>query len=378
MMKKILAVALASAFAAPAFADTANVNVYGVINVGVESVDNGAERKSRVTTGNNAAIGFKGSEDLGGGMKANWQVETNLSIDGDGNVATANAGNGALNGTRNVWGGLSGGWGEVRIGVHDTPYKMSTGRLDSFVATLGDYNTLLGAGDGANASGLFDLRTGNTIAYISPNLSGFQLAGAYVMSSENGVAAGADNGKAYSLSATYTAGPLFVTAAYEDHKLYPTGATGASTSGGVVILNNGAAPSNDRDAWKIGAGYKFGDLEVGAIYEKIDLGTNNDWSTWFLKADYTMGAIKLKAAYAKADESASGANNGAKHFALGADYSFSKRTMLQFTYSKVDNDGTAAAGGNWVLSQGTNTVGTTTSVAGTDASGYGVQMVHRF
>ncbi|MFZ5575042.1 MAG: porin [Pseudomonadota bacterium] len=373
MMKKILAVAIASAFAAPAFAATSNVDVYGVINVGVESVDNGRAtglgNKTRVTTGNNAALGFKGSEDLGGGLKANWQIETNVSIDGDNNASAGTAA-GALNGSRNVWGGLSGGWGEVRVGVHDTPYKMSTGRLDSFVATLGDYNTIMGAASGVNASSAFDLRTSNTIAYISPTMGGFQFAGAYVTSTEINATAATDDSTAYSLSATFANGPLFLTAAYEKHK-FDGGA--ATPSGGVILLPNGTVAANDRDAWKIGAGYKFGDLQLGAIYEKVDMGgVNNDHANWMLGADYTIGAIKLKAAYNRAEETTSAANDGAKFWTIGADYNFSKRTMLQVTYADLNND----TGGNYILGQGTNNV--PGNAAGADADGFGINLVHRF
>ena len=82
MMKKILAVAIASAFAAPAFAATANVDVYGSINVSIENVDNGVADWNRMVTNNNSFLGFKGSEDLGGGLKAVWQLETNIQPDG--------------------------------------------------------------------------------------------------------------------------------------------------------------------------------------------------------------------------------------------------------------------------------------------------------
>jgi len=369
-MKKILAVAIATAFAAPAFASTSNVDVYGVMNVGVESVDNGLARKGRVTTGNNSALGFKGSEDLGGGMKAVWQIETNLAIDGDNNTSTgATAGN--PNGTRNTFVGLAGGFGTVIAGIHDTPYKVSTGRLDSFVATLGDYNTLLGAGTGNAASSTFDLRTGNTIAYLSPNFGGFDVKAAYVMTGDNNFTATNDPSSAYSLAATYANGPLLVIGAYEKHNL--DGGV-ASTSGGAVILGGAVAADTERDAWKVGAGYTFGGLTLGALYEKVDLGgTAGEHSTWYAKADYTMGAIKLKAAYGRAgdDDSAAG-DNGAKLMALGADYSLSKRTTVQLTYAKVSNNDN----GNWILSQGGNNV--TGNTGGEDSSGYGLNVVHKF
>jgi predicted porin len=362
--------AVAGAFAAPAFAATSNVDVYGVVNVAIENVDNDVNDKMRVTTGNNSALGVKGSEDLGGGLKAVWQIETNVSVDGDNN-ATAGSGVGALNGTRNTFVGLAGGFGTVIAGVHDTPYKMSTGKLDSFVATIGDYNTIMGAATGSNASSTFDLRTGNTVAYLSPSFGGFDVKAAYVMSADDDFGtAGIDNSSAWSLSGTYANGPLFLTAAYEKHNL--DGGVSA-TSGGVVLLGNATTASNDRDAWKVGAGYKFGNLGLGAIFERVDVGgTNGDHDNWFVTADYTIGAFKLKAAYSQADETNSGANNGADMWAVGADYSLSKRTTVQLTYASLDNDASA----NYILGQGTNNV--TGNAAGRDADGIALNLVHKF
>lgn len=390
MMKKILAVAVASAFAAPAFAATANVDVYGVLSVAVESVDNygaTADRKMRVTTGNNSALGVRGSEDLGGGMKAVWQIETNVSVDGNNEGTT---GIGAFNGTRNTFVGLASGWGEVRIGVHDTPYKMSTGRLDPFVGTLGDYNTLMGAaptkfdlnGDGDFADTvlgvaetipgafqqIFDNRTSNTIAYISPNMSGFQVMGAYVVGSENlGNAGGNDEkGSAYSLSASYTNGPLFLTAAYEKANLGTI-----SSRNGTTIVTASADDDGDVKAWKLGAGYKIGELGLGLIYEKIDLDAT-ERNGWHAMATYGMGAITLKAAYTKADDWDDIANSGAKMWAVGADYAFSKRTKLYVVYADLTND--SIIGYN--LSQGTNTL--TQINAGQDPSGFALGVQHSF
>ena len=147
MMKKILAAAIVSAFAAPAFAATSNVDIYGVASFSVDFVDGGTddttvadipgftnsksgERRTRVSS-NNSLIGFKGSEDLGGGLSAVWQIESSIAMDA-----------GALNsaGTRNTFAGLSSKTlGTLTFGVIDSPLKTSTGKLDVFGNTLAGY-----------------------------------------------------------------------------------------------------------------------------------------------------------------------------------------------------------------------------------------------
>lgn len=387
-MKKILAVAIASAFAAPAFAATSNVDVYGSINVSLDSVDTGAAGSSsynRMVTNNNSFLGFKGSEDLGGGLKAVWQIEANISIDGNSSQSatstTALAGSGVgsgvtattttsfagsnIFGTRNTFIGLAGGFGTIVAGVHDTPYKMSTGALDIFVGTLGDYNGIFGSSGSTANSSLFDLRTGNTIAYVSPKFSGFDVKAAYVMGLEGVETAGSNRSNAYSLSGTYANGPLFATAAYEKHNDVGT----VACNGGATCLGQGTA---DRDAWKLGVGYKFGDLKLGAVYESMDSTSSNiEHKSWMLNAGYAIGAITLKASYSDAGDVGNVANTGAKMYALGADYDLSKRTKVQLTYAQINND----SAGAWGLGQGPRVAA---GAAGNDPDGFSLGMKHTF
>jgi predicted porin len=363
MQKKLIALAVAGAFAAPAFAATSNVDVYGSINVSIESVDNGADDWARMVTNNNSFLGFKGSEDLGGGMKAVWQLETNVNFDSTQSNA-ADAGN--LYGTRNTYVGLSSGFGTIIAGTHDTPYKVSTGSLDKFVGTLGDYNAVFGNNAG-NASALFDLRTGNTIAYLSPNFSGFDVKAAYVMGKEDVETGLNDRSSAYSLSGTYANGPLFVTAAYEKHNSVGTSACNV----GATCLGEGV---DDRDAWKIGASYKIGDFSLGALYESIDgdgaqAGIEHD--SWMVNAAYAMGAFTLKASYTSAGELNDVADTDADMWALGVDYALSKRTTLQLTYANIDNE----SAGTWDLGQGPQV---TAAAAGENVSGFSLGVKHTF
>jgi len=362
MMKKILAIAIASAFAAPAFAATANVDIYGSINLSIENVDNGADSWNRMVTNNNSFLGFKGAEDLGGGLKAVWQLETNVNFDGN-QSNPADAGN--LFGTRNTFIGLAGGFGTVVAGVHDTPYKQATGPLDLFVGTLGDYNGVFGAATG-NPSALFDLRTANTIAYMSPNFGGFDVKAAYVLGIEGPETGVNDSSSAYSLSGTYKNGPLFATAAYEKHDSVGTVACNV----GATCLGQG---TDDRDAWKVGVGYTFGPFKVGALYESMDgdgAQAGIEHQSWGLNAAYAMGAFTLKGEFIKAGELNNVDNTGADLWAVGADYSLSKRTTVQLTYARMDNDGA----GTWDLGQGPQVNG----AAGEEVTGFSLGVKHTF
>lgn len=339
MNKKLIALAIATAVSAPAMAATSNVDVYGLMSVGVDSVNNNnngagdsTKRVGRVSD-YASRIGFKGTEDLGNGLAATWQIEQQINTDGVGTGAFAGAG------LRNTFVGLkSKDLGEVRVGKHDTPYKMSTGRLDVFADTLGDYNGVVGASTATAAGGYFDQRTNNTVAYLTPNFSGFSAAGAYVFGAETATTGSASTGNIYSLAAMYEAGPLYLTAAYERHNF---GAAGTGTLA--------ATANTEEKAWKLGASYSIMDFTLAAMYEKTDDNLNagsNKYGhrTWFLSGKYQMGATALKASYANAgsDNQSATVSNGAKLYTLGADYAFSKRTTVYALYTKISNDAGAA------------------------------------
>lgn len=127
MQKKLIALALASAFAAPAaFAATANVDVGGTMNFSVDYLDsdNAINGGNLNVSSNSSNIFFKGSEDLGGGLKAIWQIQTYFSAGKTGNNDTAfgAAADGVSSG--NTYVGLSGNFGTVLLGKHEAPAKL--------------------------------------------------------------------------------------------------------------------------------------------------------------------------------------------------------------------------------------------------------------
>jgi predicted porin len=338
MQKKLIALALASAFAAPAFAATSNVDLYGIMSFSTDYInthDASGDAKDIVTGRDNVSrFGLKGSEDLGGGLAAIWQIEMQLNAN-DANSAnytsyygsTLSISNLGRNTLRNTFVGLKGGFGTVVMGRHDTPYKLSTASLDLFADQLGDYNAIIGARSGGGASGFFDVRAGQTIAYISPSFNGLTGAIAYVEAKAN-EGSGIKNTSAWSLAGMYGNGPIYGSLAYERHN-------------GLIGLG-ASAPEYSISSWKAGLGVTLGDFKVGGIYENTNDkngSSSKDRAAWLLNGSYTMGNTVLKAEYGVADDSnASGLKDGAKFYALGADYNLSKRTKVFGQYAAVSND----------------------------------------
>lgn len=299
MKKSLIALAAAGAFAAPAFAATSNVDVYGKLHLSVNSVDDQASNVSDLGISSNASrIGFKGSEDLGGGLAAIWQIETTVNLD-EGNASNL--------ASRNSFIGLKGGFGTALVGRHDTPLKLVGRSLDLFGDTMADSRNVLGGGG--------DTRANNAVAYVSPSFSGLTLMGAYATDvTANGAAApDVDDLSVYSLSATYANGPLYLGLGYAD--------------------GDGLEAANIDRHWRLGAGFTvMGDLKLVAQYDDIKADTgNNDYDAWMIGAAYTMGNIVLKANYMDGDRD--GTSNDPKQWTIGADYNLSKRTTVYALYA---------------------------------------------
>lgn len=351
MKKSLIALAVAGAFAAPAFAATSNVDIGGYMNFSVDYLDSdNAANGGNVGVSSNASnIYFKGSEDLGGGLKAIWQVQTYFSAGGTGNNDTASGGADGV-GSGNTFVGLAGGFGTVIVGKNESPFKLLSRKVDLFGNQIGDSRNLTAAGG-------FDLRPNNQIAYTTPDMSGLTGAVSYFSNLDAGPAL--DNSvDGWAVAANYANGPLMLGLGYQK----------------TNNSNGGAA--EDSTAWRLNAGYMIGDLKLVGFYQNASdiLGVSGaDRDTWGLGAGYKMGNITLKGQYYSADDLDNAANTGADMWALGVDYSLSKRTTLQFAYAETDNDnaGTFSAfGGGHGDNPGTS--------AGGNPAGFSVGVVHTF
>lgn len=365
MKKNLITLAVASTLAtavvsAPAFADTSNVNVYGVAHVSYDLTDNGVTGANKVSS-NQSRFGLKGSEDLGDGLSAVWQIEQNILIDN-----STGAGNGLA--TRNTFLGLSStSMGTALLGRHDTPYKSATRGLDVFADTIADNRSLMGI------AGAHDIRATDIVVYTSPAMSGFTASVAYVAGSEAAVgAAGEVKGNAWSMAGMYGDGPIKASLAYQKIDNSNT-----STALGVP-LGFALGAGNQLTAWKLGGGYTMDAFTVNAAYENT--GSTNvapldglDRTNWYLGGKYSFGNDAVKLAYTRAGDARNSTTTGATQWSLGYDHNLSKRTALYAVYTKVDNEATAAYGvGTGV------TTGAVTPAAGNDPRSISFGMKHTF
>lgn len=169
-----------AALSAPAFADTANVNVYGNFDVSYDSIKTGTSTTgvsgttSNRVSSNTSFVGIKGAVDAGDGLSAIWQVESLVAVGDSAVNGTTNGVNSGIGyfGNRNTFAGLkSETYGTVLAGRYDTPYRLSTRRLDVFDRGIADNRSILG-GSNVAAKASFDGRQDQVVAYISPSIGG--------------------------------------------------------------------------------------------------------------------------------------------------------------------------------------------------------------
>lgn len=356
MNKKLLPLAIAAAMGAGA-AQAQDITIYGQMHYSVDFVETDSPAvvdQSDWATGLNRGsyIGVKGSEDLGNGLKAIFKIESSINA----NV-----------GSRNTYVGLTGDWGTMLMGRHETPYKMSTGSLGLFHDTIADYNAVIGnaSGGAANSNNReMNLRVPQTIAYVSPNMNGLTVAGAWVQALVDEGVGGPTDTNAVSLAAMYSNGPLFASLAYEDH------------DNGFALAPAGIS---DASAWKLGLGYKASGFTVGFIYETIDTklgnngilsGANADTDNMLINGSYSFGNNVVKAVWGQSDPDVAG-STASKYWGIGLDHKLSKRTKAYAIYADMDQ----GTGGNILLSNGA--AGGGAQYAG-DHHGFSFGLIHKF
>src|ERR1700682_5817108 len=192
-------------------------------------------------------IGLRGKHGAGYGLDVIYQLETQLDISATAGTVNTNSNNdsvvkGGLT-SRDSFLGLASGWGSLKLGKGDAPYKRSTIRMNPFNGTVGDYAAIMGNTGGDNRVE-FGTRFDHAIWYESPRMGGFMFAALFSpgqnRSHDNSIQAIGESscaggnvpgsgalpygcndgsfGDAYSVSGAFESGPLYLTAAYEMHK----------------------------------------------------------------------------------------------------------------------------------------------------------------
>lgn len=357
MKKSLLALAVLGAFAGAVSAQS-SVTLYGRVDGGFSRIDPkaGTTSEANATTGISSGIlggsrwGIRGSEDLGGGLRGIFTLESGFNLD-DGTTGqsqtntrvTPSATNTRLFG-RQAYAGVAGGFGTVVLGRLAT-FSSGTGDFDRF-GSLDPLRTgYSGLGWQATFSSASALRVDNAVAYLTPNLAGFSAGVGYTFSPLLPELAGgaSANNAGYFTYANYSAGPIYAVVTYDQFKL------GEST------------PSRERQSHlQVGFGYDLKVVRLTAAYgqekNQFALGTvgatgGSDAKAWALGAVVPIGANRIGASYQNRKRDAEGTITEGKRtvWALTYEYSFSRRTTGYAAYGSVtDKDGfkTATSGGS--------------------------------
>jgi predicted porin len=310
MKKSLIALAVLAASGA-SFAQS-SVSIYGIADVWMgRTTGTGVATQTKIDSGgvSGSRFGFKGTEDLGGGLKANFVLEQGFTID---NGAQA-ANNTAF--SRQAFVGFSGAFGEARIGKTFTAFDDISGNANDV------FDSALSAQNNVWKSTSYNDKANNALYYATPTFSGFKGAVSYSLG-ENAVANGAAATHTTSLNGTYTAGPLYVGVGFQTQETQGVAATD--------------------DFTRLNATYDLGVAKLLAGYGRAVIGTttSNDYQ---VGVDYPVSAaLVLSGGIARSLDN-DAANTGRTGYGFGAAYSLSKRTTVYGGYQKSSKTATGAA-----------------------------------
>lgn len=326
-MHKKLCVALLAAMGAGGALAQSNVTIYGLLDLGISKRYDSDATLQDASYNATSVFGFRGSEDLGGGLKANFQLEAGgLGPD---------TGAWSKGFDRQSWVGLSGGFGAFMVGRTTTPQNRVMSEFD-LNNTAPASSPLKVLGMAANAA-LIDARQSNQIQYATPNMGGFTGRVAYAFSEVS------DGSKKnfVQFGANYKTGGLTLGAAVQPRSL------SAQKSTDVALYQTG---------YMLGAKYQFkdfGGLEASAMYTRNEKKTEGNGFGLGVAAPFGAWTVGLQ--YARITKVESGAaGKGAAVYELFTKYKLSKRTYLYATvgganekakqFSKLGEKSTAAVG----------------------------------
>lgn len=340
MKKSLLAVAVAAALPAAAFAQS-NVTLYGLADVGVGMLDNdapGGDKTMFVESGvqSTSRVGVRGAEDLGGGLKATFNFEMGMQYDeglADGNLWQ-----------RKSVVGLAGNWGEVRFGRDYTAGFLAAGVSD--MMGYGLYGNWLQFTAGA---GGITTRASNGIHYTSPMMGGLSVRAFYSFG-HTGPEAPDNKANGYGLAAVYTGGPASAQIYYQE-------------------LNNAAGDA--KKELGLGGGWNFGAFRVTAAYGQSEATTGVKTKGMGVGAGVKLGAGEFLVQAMQLKVDVAGDPKGTS-IGLAYVHPMSKRTNLYATYGTMRNNSASAFGlmaSDQMVAAG---------AAGADPSAFAVGIRHMF
>jgi predicted porin len=328
MKTKHWALATVVAAAAGSACAQSNVTIYGLFDVGAQLEDASNGKTVKVVSGGRSGsrLGFRGSEDLGGGLSAIWVGESGLNLD------TGGLGQGGRFFGRQVYVGLKGGWGTL-VGGRVATFGSGTGNFDMF-GEVDPLATAFGiAGVGSTMSSATGLRVDNTILYQTPDIKGFQAGVLHSLQAVNNEVPGRGNNMYLTgLGAKYAGGPLYAAVTYEQAN-NPTG-------------------GKDEKHLQVGAAWDFKVIRLHAAYARetglfstaLNIsGTTNGAGAkaWMAGITAPLGNGIIRSSYQKRDgEEVGGENRDLRVISLAYEYFFSKRTSAYAVVADSDGKGT--------------------------------------
>ena len=317
-MKKSL-IALAAVAASGAAMAQSSVTLYGVVDTSVAYVKGNKSVSGLLNNGvSTSRLGFRGVEDLGNGLKAEFVLEGAVSPDDGGS---------SFDFKRQSTVGLAGEFGQVRLGRALTASYNAVSRYDVF-GTNGLGSTQAWSSDDTD----YNNRANNMISYISPKIAGFGVGIDYGFgeTTENRVA------RYTGIGATYDNGPLSIGLGYDKQNNELKNGFGKKSDGTLI-------PRGDFDlkTWQLGASYDFAVVKLAGFYKetKYNKVTGNDnykLKSWNLGVSAPVGAAGVvKASYN--NYKWSDGEGKAQQFSLGYVHNLSKRTALYGTYAYMKN-----------------------------------------
>ncbi len=329
MKKSLIAMAVLASIAGVAQAQTPSaITIYGVVDVGLAHENNGTNSVTRMDSGNlnGSRLGFKGTEDLGGGLSAIFQFENGFNADTGTQADTSRLFN------RQAYVGLASGFGTVKLGRQQNPVYANLATFDPFGNAL--------AGDSARLFSYNGSRTDNLITY-NYAANGFRGELQYGFGEQ---ASDSSANRTIAGFVGYKNGPIDVVLTHQNIKnqgFVPAGITPAAA----------AAIPGDTNTTKmtlLGGNYDFGVVKAYASYawENDVVGTAaapiRDQRDALIGLTAPVGATgTLMLSYVRKDDKTVG-NADAQLIAIGYTHALSKRTSLYTSYGHLRNDDNAS------------------------------------
>lgn len=334
-----------SLLAAPLAHAQSQVTIYGRVDAGIDITSSASGSFKRVVSGGvqGSRLGFVGTEDLGGGLRAMFRLEQGFNAD-DGTLGQG----GRIFGREASVGLSSSTFGTVSLGRLPTPYYSTQPFIDAFLWSGAGGMLALTRNTGGTSRQILpnavNARSDNAVGYQSPLLGGLVLR-AQVAAGEGG----GNLGRNVGASARYTAGALDVMAGvnHQEGAHNINGAARAASLGGSLSLR----------AAKIYAGYTMESNDcatcTGALARVLG-STKSDFRLVNLGARVPVGAVtaigQIVRVIDKSDYIAATRDRDANWFALGAEYAFSRRTVVHLSVGTIGNKNAA----NYVLGSGSS------------------------